>query len=127
MEAYKTIEELFERTSGFIAGLFSNPLVFIMAMALTAFWFFVHDFKVMTQAEIIRDLILAITFLSFFIIQRSFSHFSQSLHLKLNELIAAQENARNGIIKAEVKTDQEIKELAKEHDRLIELEQDKKS
>ncbi len=127
METYKTIENLFERTSAFTVRLFSNPLVFIMAVALTAFWFYVHDWKAMTQTEIIRDVILAITFLSFFIIQRTFSHFSQSLHLKLNELVAAHENARNDIIKAEEKSDQEIEQLAKEHDRLIETVESKAS
>jgi low affinity Fe/Cu permease len=122
MSIYKRIENAFEKASGGMARVFSNVLMFLAAAILIICWFWVHDWQQMTLTDSIRDIILAITFLSFFIIQRSFSHFSQALHLKLNELVAAHENARNLIIKAEEKTDEELKELAKEHDRIIEEE-----
>jgi len=118
MEIYKSIESLFERISNNIFRLLGNSLVFLLAVALTVFWFCVHDWSRMTITDTIRDLIVAITFLSFFIIQRTFIHFSQALHLKLNELIMAHENARNHIIKAEEKTGEEIAEMGKDHERL---------
>ena len=122
MSVYKTIENAFEKASDAMARLFRNPLVFLMAVAYVIYWFYKHDWKTMGSTDSIRDVILAITFLSFFIIQKSFSHFSQALHLKLNELVAAHDNARNLIIKAEDKSGEELTELAKEHDHIIEEE-----
>jgi low affinity Fe/Cu permease len=120
MSLYKNIEKVFEKTSGWLARLFSNSLVFIAALLFTIYWFCVHEWHQMELTDALRDVILAIMFLSFFIIQRSFSHFSQALHLKLNELIAAHEKARNLIVRAEEKTDEELRELSREHDKLIE-------
>ena len=119
MEIYRKIENLFEKICAVGFRLFSNSIVFIAALALTIVWFAVHDWHSMTFTDTVRDVILAITFLSFFMIQKTFSHFSQALHLKLNELIAAQDKARNHVIKAEEKSVEEIKELAKEHDRIV--------
>ena len=125
MEIYKNIESLFERMANAAIRLFRNPLVFIGAVGITVFWFCVHDWHNINMTDIVRDVILSITFLSFFIIQKTFSHFSQALHLKLNELVAAHENARNLVVKSEEKSVAQIKELAKEHDRIIETEENK--
>lgn len=63
----------------------------------------------------IGDLILGITFLSLFMIQKSFNRFSASLHLKLNELVASHEPANNKLINIEQKTEFELNELSKEY------------
>ena len=68
----------------------------------------------------IADIILGVTFLSMFIIQKSFSRFSASLHLKVNELVASHESARNAVMNAEIKTDDEIADLSKEYSDLAE-------
>jgi low affinity Fe/Cu permease len=65
--------------------------------------------------------ILGITFLSFFMIQKSFNRFSASLHLKLNELVSAHDNANNAIINVENKTEEEIKEIAKEYAEMVHI------
>jgi low affinity Fe/Cu permease len=70
----------------------------------------------------IRDIVLSITFLSFFIIQKSFSRFSKVLHLKLNELVVSHEHANNILITAEEKTEVELKELADRNRELVEKE-----
>ena len=119
MGTYKQIENYFERTANVVSLLFGNSLVFTGAVALVVIWFLVHDWSTTSLSDAIGDIILAITFLSFFIIQRTFTHFSLALHLKLNELVAAHDNARNELIKAEKKTGEEIAELGKEHDRII--------
>jgi low affinity Fe/Cu permease len=123
METYKKIETRFEKLANRASLLFASPLVFIAAVILVAFWFSVTDWSHTRLADGIRDIILAITFLSFFIIQRTFLHFSQALHLKVNELVAAHDKARNEIIMAEKKTGEEIAELGKEHDRIVQQEQ----
>jgi len=66
----------------------------------------------------IGDLILGITFLSLFLIQKSFNRFSASLYLKVNELISSHESASNTVINLEEKTELEIKELSKEYNEL---------
>jgi len=55
------------------------------------------------------------SFLSLFIIQKSFNRFSASLHLKVNELVASHEPASNSVLNAEEKTEQEISQLTKEY------------
>ena len=59
-------------------------------------------------------------FLTLFIIQKSFIHFSASLHLKINELVASDKAASNTVINAEEKTEEEITELSKEYTELVE-------
>jgi low affinity Fe/Cu permease len=69
---------------------------------------------------IIGDIIFGITFLSLFIIQKSFNRFSASLHLKINELISSHDTASNTVLNAEIKTEKEITELTKEYSELAE-------
>lgn len=125
MGVYKSIENLFERMSNLAFRLFSNSMMFMAAVVLVIFWFYVHDWQHVNLNDIIGDIILAITFLTFFIIQRTFTHFSQAMHLKLNELVTANENARNHVIRAEQKSGEEMKEMAKAHDLII-AEEEKK-
>ncbi len=63
----------------------------------------------------IGDIILGITFLSLFIIQKSFNRFSAALHLKVNELVVSHESASNTMINVEEKTELEMTELSKEY------------
>lgn len=70
--------------------------------------------------QIIGDIIFGITFLSLFIIQKSFNKFSGSLHLKVNELVSSHEPAKNSVINAEEKTEREITELSREYTDLAE-------
>ena len=58
-------------------------------------------------------MILGITFLSLFIIQKSFNRFSASIHIKINELLASHNPARNALINVEEKSESELTELSK--------------
>jgi low affinity Fe/Cu permease len=119
MGLYKKVETLFERMANKALILFGNSIVFAAALALVIVWFCSHDWKNTRLSETLQDIIIAITFLTFFIIQRTFIHFTQSLHLKVNELVAATENARNHVIKADKKSTEEMKEMAVEHEKII--------
>ena len=119
MRIYKTIENLFEKMANAALHVFGNSIVFMAALILVVVWFGIHDWKNTTLTEGIYHVIIAITFLSFFIIQRTFTHFAQAMHLKLNELVTANVNAHNHIIKAEEKSGDEMKEMAKAHDQII--------
>ena len=67
-----------------------------------------------------------VTFLTLFLIQKSFNRFSASIHLKVNELIASNAAANNKIISVEDRTEHEIAELSKGYEELIELAKEEK-
>ena len=85
------------------------------------YWLSNKEFYQQDIHKSIRDVILGVTFLSLFIIQKAFNRFSGSLHLKVNELVASHEPASNTIINIEEKTEQEIIELSKEYADLADL------
>ena len=74
--------------------------------------------------QIVGDIIFGTTFLSLFIIQKSFNKFSASLHLKVNELVSSHEPANNSVMNAEEKTEREISELSREYADLVEQVKD---
>jgi len=84
------------------------------------FWWINSLFTKNDAHLIIGDIIFGITFLSLFIIQKSFNRFSASLHLKINELISSHEHASNEVINADIKTEREITELSKEYSKMAE-------
>ena len=65
--------------------------------------------------EFIRDIIHSIAFLTLFIIQKSFNHFTASLHVKLNELVSSHDSASNAVINVETKSEHEIVGIKKEY------------
>jgi len=117
---YKRTERDFERLTAAANAILGNSITFIIAVCVVIFWFSNDRFYTQDIHALIGDVIWAVTFLSMFIIQRSFSHFSASLHLKVNELVASHEPARNAVLNAEEKTEAEITELSKEYVELIE-------
>jgi low affinity Fe/Cu permease len=86
-----------------------------LALFLVLFWWANNLFTTHDVHQILGDIIFGTTFLSLFIIQKSFNRFSASLHLKVNELISSHEPANNSVINAEIKTEREISELSKEY------------
>ena len=116
---YRKTERLFERFSDIVIGILSNSITFMVAFVFVLFWMMQPAFRNENFHELLRDIILAITFLTLFIIQRSYSKLTYAMHLKLNELIAAQENASNKLVKAEEMSQDEMKQLAKKHDAII--------
>lgn len=111
--AYRSIENLFEKFSTIAFKVFSNAVTFIFAVLLVIFWFAISDHSSEGLEGWIRDIILAITFLSFFIIQKTQNRLSAATHLKLNELVKAHENASNTLLNAEKKSGEELAELGK--------------
>jgi low affinity Fe/Cu permease len=110
---YQFIENLFEKFSTVTLKIFSNSITFIFAVLLVIFWFVESDHSGEGLQGLIRDIILAITFLSFFIIQKTQNRLSAATHLKLNELVKAQENASNTLLNVEKKSGAELAELEK--------------
>lgn len=117
---YGFTEKVFERLVSFATAVLGNPISFILALCMVLFWWINNLFASWDTHEIIGDIIFGTTFLSLFIIQKSFNRFSGSLHLKINELVSSHETASNSVINAEVKTEREITELSKEYTELVE-------
>lgn len=115
---HKHIELFFEKLTCTATIVLGNSITFICAFCLVLFWFTNKSFITQDIHAIIGDVILSITFLSLFIIQKSFNKFSSSLHLKINELVSSNESANNAVIDMETKTEFEITEFSKEYTEL---------
>lgn len=117
---YRDLENRFEKLTSIVTSILGNSVTFVVALITVIFWLTQREFYTQDLHHCISDVILGITFLSFFMIQKSFNRFSGSLHLKLNELVSAHDNANNAIINVEHKTEEEMKEIAKEYAEIVE-------
>lgn len=117
---YRDLESRFEKLTSIVLSILGSSIAFVIALITVAFWLTQKEFYTQSLHDCISDVFLAITFLAFFMIQKWFNHFSAALHIKLNELVSAHDNANNSVINIEHKTEEEIKEIAKEYVELIE-------
>jgi low affinity Fe/Cu permease len=117
---FKHTERGFEKLTSIAIAILGNSITFIIALCTVIFWLSNKRFYSQDIHYSIGDVILGVTFLSLFIIQKSFNRFSASLHLKVNELVASHEPASNAVINVEEKTEHEIFELSKEYTELAE-------
>ena len=118
---YRNLEAKFEKLSYIVMTILGNSITFIAALCLVIAWFFSKEFYHQSIHKSIGDIILGITFLSLFVIQKTFNRFSISLQIKLNELVASNDRANNEIINIEEKTEHELSELTKEYAELAGL------
>ena len=117
---YRSVESGFEKFASVAISLLGNSVTFIIAFCIVVFWLTNKEFYRQNIHHVIGDIIWGVTFLSLFIIQKSFNRFSASIHLKVNELVASHEPASNLVINLEKKTEHEITELIKEYTELAE-------
>jgi len=117
---YCYTEKIFERLVSLATSILGNSITFLAAFCLVLFWWINNLMTTNDVHQIIGDIIFGITFLSLFIIQKSFNRFSASLHLKVNELVSSHEPANNSVMNTEEKTEREIAELSKEYTDLVE-------
>ena len=124
---YRHTEIVFEKLASVAIAILGNSITFILALCTVIFWLCNKQFYLQDIHYSIGDVILGVTFLSLFIIQKSFNRFSASLHLKVNELVASHEPASNTVINVEGKTEQEMSELSKEYANLAKEIEDGKA
>ena len=110
---YWFIETKFEKITAVTMNVIGNSITFLLAVGLVVFWLTGKQFWSQTLHQKIENVIVAVTFLILFIIQREFKRFSASLHIKLNELISTSEAASNKLMDVEQKTESELQELTK--------------
>lgn len=112
---YRHSETLFERITTVATAVLGNSITFMLALGMVLYWVINKDFYAQEIRDIIRDIIHAVTFLSLFVIQKSFSRFSALLSLKVNELVSSHEPASNAVLNVEDKTEHELIILSKEY------------
>lgn len=114
-KAYFNIERYFEILVSIVTKILGNSITFILAFIMVLFWWITNLPTSKDPHQNIGDIIFGITFLSLFIIQKSFNRYSALIHLKMNELISSHESANNSVMDTGKKTEKEIVELYKEY------------
>ncbi len=115
---YLYCEIAFEKITSIATAILGNSITFLLALITVIFWLTQKQFYLQDLHHCIGDVILGVTFLSLFIIQKTSNRFSASLHLKVNELVSSHETASNAVLNVDKKTEQEILELHKEYEEL---------
>lgn len=114
-EIYFKMERHFEKLVSLATAILGNSITFMLACILVFFWWISTLLSSNNLHQNIGDFIFGTTFLSLFIIQKSFNRYSALIHLKINELISSHEKANNSVMNTNLKTEQEIIELSKEY------------
>ena len=106
----KPAEKLFDKIAGKVTRATGSPTAFMIALFVIIAWavsgpiFHFSD----TWQLVINTGTTIITFLMVFIIQQSANKDTVAIHLKLNELIAANKNASNQLVDIEDLTEQQL-------------------
>jgi len=124
INTYTNIERIFEKLTSVITKILGNSITFILALCLVLFWWTTSLFGKNNLHQNIGDFIFGTTFLSLFIIQKSFNRYSALIHLKINELISSHEPANNAVMDTSEKTEQEIRALTQEYVEIEEILED---
>lgn len=114
-KTYEQAERIFEKLTFKATKILGNSITFLFALALVLFWWINDIFSNNTRHDNIGDFIFGTTFLSLFIIQKSFNRFSALINLKINELINSHETANNEVLNDTEKTEKEITKMANEY------------
>lgn len=117
------LSRFFDKLANQITHISGKPLAFIVALVLILVWAFtgpIFGFSDTWQL-VINTGTTVITFLMVFIIQQTQNKDTMAVHLKLNELIACNENASNRLIDIEDLTEEELQLAKKFYIRLANL------
>ncbi|MBA2248979.1 MAG: low affinity iron permease family protein [Chitinophagaceae bacterium] len=115
---YRKAESLFEKFSMLATRMLGNSITFIVALILVFLYFTDKHVQDQPRDKTIMAIINSVTFLCIFIIQKSVNRFSAAVHLKINELVSAHENASNELVNIEEKSEEELKELATKYSKI---------
>jgi low affinity Fe/Cu permease len=112
---YLGIEKYFEKFSLLFTKILGSSITFFLALIAIVIWCCQKEFLDSSLYKKIYNVIIGISFLTLFVIQKEFSKFSALMHLKINELVTSNKSASNEVVHAENKTENEINILAKEN------------
>ena len=120
---YNTSEQLnnlFRKFANKTSEVTGSPWAFITATAIIVVWAIsgpIFGFSDTWQL-VINTSTTIITFLMVFLIQNTQNRDAKAIHLKLDELLRAVEGARTGMVDLEDCTDEELKHLQSQFERL---------
>ncbi len=109
------IEKEFENVTALATKILGSTFTFLIALCLVLYWWATNLFTSNDSHQNIGDIIFGTTFLSLFLIQKSFNRYSALINLKLNELVSSNQEANNSVMNTQKKTESEITELVKEY------------
>lgn len=123
MTKQKNNKSGFEKISSVVTKATGSTAAFIIAFSVIIAWLVSGPFFKFsdTWQLVINTGTTIVTFLMVFLIQRSQNKDSIALHLKLNELVVAQELASNRLVSVEDISEEELKVLQKFYKHLAEL------
>ncbi|HEY9772981.1 MAG TPA: low affinity iron permease family protein [Planktothrix sp.] len=116
------INRLFEVLAAKCTAFAGSSTAFALALLMIVAWLItgpIFHFSAVWQL-VINTGTTIVTFLMVFLIQRAQNKDILSIHVKLNELISAQEGASNRLINIESATEEEILEVKRNFERLTE-------
>lgn len=114
------MNDFFHKFAHYTANLLGTPQAFLVALLAVVLWavtgplFHFSD----TWQLTINTSTTIVTFLMVFLIQNTQNRDARAIHLKLDELIRTNKNARNALVDLENMTDEELDHLAEEFQRL---------
>jgi low affinity Fe/Cu permease len=110
------MRELFRKLAHKASDKFGSPWAFGTALSIIVIWAITGPFLNFstTWQLFINTMTTILTFLMVFLIQNTQNRDAHAIHLKLDELIKAQKDARNALIDIEDTTDEQIESLQKE-------------
>jgi low affinity Fe/Cu permease len=73
-DTYRHVEIAFEKLTSNATAILGNSITFIIALCVVIYWFSNDLFYSQDIHQTIGDVILGITFLTLFIIQKAFNH-----------------------------------------------------
>ena len=114
------MHEFFRRFARWCSETLGSAEIFLVALALILIWgalgprYHYSD----TWQLVVNTATTIITFLMVFIIQNTQNRDARAIHLKLDELIRAVGEARTGMVRLEEMTDEELRTLTGDFERL---------
>ena len=114
---------LFERFATAAALWTGSSTAFALALGTVAVWAMMGPFFAFsdTWQLVINTSTTIVTFLMVFLIQRAQNKDSQTIQLKLNEIVAALQGASNRLINVEDLAEDEVRALHEHYRKLVEL------
>ncbi len=125
----KGLKQRFEAFSTKVTKASGSPAAFLIALLIVIVWGIcgpVFHYSEVWQL-VINTGTTIITFLMIFVIQQSQNKDSMALHLKLNELIAANKYTSNRLVESQELTEEELLVIKKYYKRLSEKSKETES
>ena len=118
----QTLGALFERFSRWATIWTGSTMAFLLALVTVVVWAVTGPFFGFsdTWQLVINTGTTIVTFLMVFLIQRAQNKDSAVIQLKLNEVLAALEGASNRLINIEDLSEEDVRDLHKRYQRLME-------